>query len=308
MRPILEGLTSPDAIQSLEPVTGTYWETTIQRGLLTDDEILTALASRFRMKIANTAAVSSEARDAVPESLARKYQILPLTLSDSALEIATANPHDLDAERTLAFATGRTVKMSLASPIQILKRIDEVYRPEDVFEKILQSVGDKYDVQAEEAPEDDADLEGAAARAGDRPVIRLVDHIIAEGISSRGSDIHLEPEEGGVAVRYRIDGVLREAMVLPRAIGVSLVSRIKIMSNMDIADRMRPQDGRARVNVNGSRVDLRVSTLPRRMAKRSLSEFSTRARLCFHWRRSDSIPRSSSAFSSSSRCARDSYW
>jgi type II secretory ATPase GspE/PulE/Tfp pilus assembly ATPase PilB-like protein/CheY-like chemotaxis protein len=144
----------------------------------------------------------------------------------------------------------------------ILQRIEEVYRPDDVFEKILQSVGDKYDVQAEAVVEDDADLEGATARAGDRPVIRLVDHIIAEGISSRGSDIHIEPEEGGVAVRYRIDGVLREAMVLPRAVGVSLVSRIKIMSSMDIADRMRPQDGRARVTLNGSRVDLRVSTLP----------------------------------------------
>jgi type II secretory ATPase GspE/PulE/Tfp pilus assembly ATPase PilB-like protein/ActR/RegA family two-component response regulator len=262
LRPVLAGLLSVEAVEGLEPSNGSYWEAAVQRGLATDDEILTALASRFRMKLANVANVSTEAREKVPEALARKYRVLPLAVSDSVLDIATADPHDLDCERTLAFATGRTVRMSLAAPSAILRRIDEVYRPEDVFEKILQSVGDKYDVQAEEAPAEDVDLEGAAARAGDRPVIRLVDHIIAEGISSRGSDIHVEPEEGGVAVRYRIDGVLREAMMLPRAVGVSLVSRIKIMSNMDIADRMRPQDGRARVNVNGARVDLRVSTLP----------------------------------------------
>ncbi len=262
LRPTLETLVSADAVQSLEPVGRSYWESAVEKGLLTDDEILTALASRFRMKIANVASVSAEVREQIPEALARKYNILPLSLSDSILDIATANPHDLDCERTLAFATGRSVRMSLASPAVIERRLEEVYRPENVFEKILQSVGDKYDVTAEETSVEEADAEAAAAKAGERPVIRLVDHIIAEGISSRGSDIHLEPEEGGVAVRYRIDGVLREAMVLPRAIGVSLVSRIKIMSNMDIADRMRPQDGRARVTVNGSRVDLRVSTLP----------------------------------------------
>ena len=98
--------------------------------------------------------------------------------------------------------------------------------------------------------------------SSERPIIRLVDHIVAEGITSRASDIHLEPEEGGVAVRYRIDGVLRQTMILPRAAGIPLVSRIKIMSGLDIADRLRPQDGRARVAVNGVPVDLRVSTLP----------------------------------------------
>ena len=86
--------------------------------------------------------------------------------------------------------------------------------------------------------------------------------MLADGISSRASDIHVEPVEGGVVVRYRIDGVLRQVMKIPRSAGVPLISRIKIMSGLDIADRLRPQDGRARVSVNGSPVDLRVSTLP----------------------------------------------
>src|SRR5205823_2065455 len=100
------------------------------------------------------------------------------------------------------------------------------------------------------------------AEASQRPVVRLVDLIISEGILARSSDIHIEPEEGGVAVRYRIDGVLRQVMKIPRQAGLPLISRIKIMSSLDIADRLRPQDGRARVAVNGQPIDLRVSTLP----------------------------------------------
>src|SRR5437899_1642529 len=106
------------------------------------------------------------------------------------------------------------------------------------------------------------ELTVSAEEASQRPVVRLVDLIISEGILSRASDLHIEPEEGGVAVRYRIDGVLRQVMKIPRAAGIPLISRIKIMSQLDIADRLRPQDGRARVAVNGQPIDLRVSTLP----------------------------------------------
>ena len=101
-----------------------------------------------------------------------------------------------------------------------------------------------------------------AEEASQRPIIRLVDMMLADGVVSRASDIHVEPIEGGVVVRYRIDGVLRQVMKMPRNAGLPLISRIKIMSGLDIADRLRPQDGRARVSVNGEPVDLRVSTLP----------------------------------------------
>src|SRR5262249_19673853 len=113
---------------------------------------------------------------------------------------------------------------------------------------------------SDEAPPDEYNLTEAAA--SERPIVRLVDMILSEGIVSRASDIHIEPEEGGVAVRYRIDGVLRQQMKLPRSAGLPPISRIKIMSSLDIADRLRPQDGRARVAVNSQPIDLRVSTLP----------------------------------------------
>ena len=214
------------------------------------------------MKVANLSLVSQQARELVPEQLVRKYRVLPLQISDSILDIATADPHDLDCERTLAFALGRTVRMSLGSPTKILERLDEVYRPENVIEKILEGVTGNYDIESISESVDEAELNSGRDRATERPVIDLVNRIVAEGVQSRASDIHLEPEEGGVAVRYRIDGVLRQVMVLPKAAGIPLVSRVKIMAQLDIADRLRPQDGRARVAVSGNRVDLRVSTLP----------------------------------------------
>ncbi|HLA89361.1 MAG TPA: type II/IV secretion system protein [Gemmatimonadaceae bacterium] len=259
----LEGLVTPEQFAQLQSVREeSYWEAATRRGFTSDDLILTALSSRFRMKIANIAMVSQQAKELVPEQLVRKYRVLPLSISDSVLDIATADPHDLDCERTLAFALGRTVRMSLASPTKILERLDEVYRPENVIDAILEGMADKYDIESISESVDEAELDLGSKRAAARPVIQLVDRIVAEGIQSRASDIHLEPEEAGVAVRYRIDGVLRQVMILPKAAGIPLVSRVKIMAQLDIADRLRPQDGRARVAVSGNRVDLRVSTLP----------------------------------------------
>ena len=259
----LEGLLDAAQIEALRTKPPeSLWTETVQRGWLTDDAVVKAVAARFRMKVAELSGVSQQARELVPEALARKFRVLPLSISDSVLDIATSDPLDLDCERTLAFALGRTIRMSIAAPKRITDRIDEVYRPENVIEKILENVQGSYDVENINETVEEADIDINAARAGERPVIQLVDRILAEGIASRASDIHLEPEESGVAVRYRIDGVLRQAMVLPKAAGVPLVSRVKIMAQLDIADRLRPQDGRARVAVSGNRVDLRVSTLP----------------------------------------------
>jgi type II secretory ATPase GspE/PulE/Tfp pilus assembly ATPase PilB-like protein/ActR/RegA family two-component response regulator len=259
----LEGLVAPDQFAQLKATReDSYWEAATRRGYTTDDLILGELSKRFRMKIANLSLVSQQAKELVPEQLVRKYRVLPLQISDSILDIATADPHDLDCERTLAFALGRTVRMALASPTKIAERLDEVYRPENVIEKILEGVTGNYDIESISESAQDAELDLGVNRGTERPVIDLVNRIVAEAIQSRASDIHLEPEEGGISVRYRIDGVLRQTMVLPKAAGVPLVSRVKIMAQLDIADRLRPQDGRARVAVSGNRVDLRVSTLP----------------------------------------------
>jgi type II secretory ATPase GspE/PulE/Tfp pilus assembly ATPase PilB-like protein len=258
--PTLQALVDATSLEQLtKELPESLWEAAVTKGLTTDDDILAALAARFRMPIAQLATVEDPALQAVPESLARKYRILPLKVSNSTIDIATADPHDLDCERAIGFATGRSVRMNLAAPTRISDRLTEVYRPESSVEKLLEGMS-QYDVRLEEEATEDVDI--AASKASARPIIKLVDHIVAEGIQLRASDIHLEAQEGGIVVNYRIDGVLRQAMVLPRAVGIPLVSRVKIMAELDIADRLRPQDGRARVNVNGARVDLRVSTLP----------------------------------------------
>ena len=260
----LEGVITPELLEELrakaEP-NRTLWEMIVSRHIATDDGILEKLCTRYRMKIADVSTVDPKVKDTLPEQLVRRYRVLPVRVTDSFCEVATANPFDLDAEKSLAFATGREVRMLLLSPAKIAEKLDEMYRPDKTLDRLLENMEDSNDLihLAEEAPDE---LGASEEEASQRPVVKLVDLIISEGILSRASDIHIEPEEGGVAVRYRIDGVLRQQMKIPRAAGLPLISRIKIMSSLDIADRLRPQDGRARVAVNGQPIDLRVSTLP----------------------------------------------
>ncbi len=263
----LEELVGKDKLQEIraaEDVRESLWQTAVAAGVTADEEVLSALSRRFRLKLADMKQCERAALDAVPQEAARQYHILPLRITDSYLEIASSNPFDLDCEKTLAFATGREVRVVLASPSAIESKIEELYLPENVLEQLIEGMGgvEAEITQLDDAPELTDELSISAEEASQRPVVRLVDLIFSEGILARASDIHIEPEEGGIAVRFRIDGVLREHMKIPRAAGLPLISRIKIISGLDIADRLRPQDGRARVAVNGMPVDLRVSTLP----------------------------------------------
>ena len=260
--PTMETLISTADLQTLRGEAGedgSLWALAVGKKLTTDDQVVAAIAGRFRLPVADLSGMDFQIREAVPESLARKFNALPLRITDSYLEVAVANPFDIDAEKMLAFATGREVRMLLASPTRIRDKLEEVYRPEAFVSTLL---GDMEDVEIAQLQEEPEEPEVSAEEASQRPIIRLVDLLLSDGILSRASDVHVEPAEGGVVVRYRIDGVLRQVMKIPRAAGLPLISRLKIMSSLDIADRLRPQDGRARVVVNGSPVDLRVSTLP----------------------------------------------
>jgi type II secretory ATPase GspE/PulE/Tfp pilus assembly ATPase PilB-like protein/8-oxo-dGTP pyrophosphatase MutT (NUDIX family) len=259
--PILRDRLPRQAIDMLESkLDGSYWDAAVRGSILSDDEILQAVSAHTGVELATALLVSAEAREAVSEALARRFSILPLSLSESTLHIATADPFDIDCEKTLAFATSRRVRMSLSAPSRIRDSIEEVYAPVDRVSALIgRSASPTLDSVIEAVDATDSAIEDKDA---ERPIIKLVDHIVAGGIAQGASDIHLEAGESGIAVRYRVDGMLKDVMILPKAVGVTLVSRIKIMSQMDIADRLRPQGGRARVAINGARVDLRVSTLP----------------------------------------------
>ncbi len=261
--PSIETLLSAAAVETLRQEAGpnvSLWEMLVQRKQASDKDILGAIATRFRFPIADLTKTDVKLISAVPEQLARRFNVVPVGQTDSYLEVATANPFDIDAEKMLAFATGREVRMLLGSPSRIREKLDELYRETDtVVARLLAGMGGDFEVQQLKEEEENAASEEQASQ---RPILRLVDMMIADGVTNRASDIHVEPIEGGVVVRYRIDGVLRQAMKIPRTAGIPLVSRVKIMSGLDIADRLRPQDGRARVSINGEPIDLRVSTLP----------------------------------------------
>ncbi|HVE31918.1 MAG TPA: ATPase, T2SS/T4P/T4SS family [Gemmatimonadaceae bacterium] len=217
---------------------------------------VSSLARRFRLPIADLSRASAHAVGIVPEKWARRFHVLPLSATEHEILIATADPLDVDCERTLGFATGRHVRLAVADADEIGRRIDELYRAES-------PTGEPE--RALEVQHLGRDVEGAPLTPGDdggASISALVDELLAAGIASRASDIHIEAEEQGIAVRHRVDGVLAVVRHLPRSVGPALVSRIKILSGLDIADRLRPQDGRARIAVNGVAVDLRVSTLP----------------------------------------------
>ncbi len=266
----LEGLLTAELLEQLRGKADagrTLWEMVIAEKIATDAQIIDKLCHRFRLKVADVSQIDPTIREGVPEQLARRYRVLPLRLTDSYLELATANPFDLDAEKALAFATAREIRLLLLPPSKISEKLDEMYKPNKAIDKLLEGMGDA-DVLTTLPNVLPEELNVSEADASQKPVVRLVDMIISEGILSRASDIHVEPEEGGVAVRYRIDGVLRQVMKIPRQAGLPLISRIKIMSSLDIADRLRPQDGRARVAVNGQPIDLRVSTLPAQLGEK----------------------------------------
>jgi type II secretory ATPase GspE/PulE/Tfp pilus assembly ATPase PilB-like protein/CheY-like chemotaxis protein len=262
--PSIETLLPDEALKALREEEGpptSMWELLVKRKLASDEQILGAIAARFRFPVAELSKLDPKLNTTVPEQVARRFNVVPVRQTDSYLEVATANPFDIDAEKMLAFATGREVRMLLGSPSRIREKLDELYREtETAVARLLEGMGSDFEV--EQIREEEEANAASEEQASQRPILRLVDTMIADGITNRASDIHVEPIEGGVVVRYRIDGVLRQMMKIPKSAGVPLISRIKIMSKLDIADRLRPQDGRARVSVNGEAVDLRVSTLP----------------------------------------------
>src|SRR2546422_2978202 len=170
----LEGVVSPELLVELRAKAQpgqTLWETLVAQKIATDKQILTALSTRFRLKLAEGLDIDPSVKEKVPEQLARRFHVLPLRVTDSFLEIATANPFDLDAEKALAFATAREIRILLLAPSKISEKLDELYRPEKALDKVLQGLENSTDVQLveEAAPEE---LSVSAEEASQRPVVR----------------------------------------------------------------------------------------------------------------------------------------
>jgi type IV pilus assembly protein PilB len=190
----------------------------------------------------------------VQGDLASRYTLMPIEIRDGVLVVAMADPQNVLALDDLRIITGHDIRPAISTKDDILAAIDEYYKVaeegEDVIPALDDSVGDQDLDQLDDVTEE-------------APAVKLVNYIVQKAVADRASDIHIEPQENDLRVRFRVDGVLHEAMPpAPKAIQTSIISRFKIMAEMDIAESRKPQDGHCAINVMGRKVDFRVSTLP----------------------------------------------
>ncbi len=192
----------------------------------------------------------------VPPQTARLQGVLPLDFDGHVLRVAVANPLDPNVVDNLRFSTQKDVMIYVAPAAQIYSMIERFYGSEisDMEEVLASLAGDA----AKTSPGDVVDIEGASSA----PIVKYVNTVLAQAIQARASDIHFEPFENEFKIRYRVDGALYEMSPPPRSLATAIASRIKVMSNLNIAERRVPQDGRIQTTMAGRQVDLRVSTLP----------------------------------------------
>jgi type IV pilus assembly protein PilB len=213
----------------------------------------------------------------VPEELVRRHQAFPLARDGNVLYVAMADPSDVVALDDLRLATGCQVVPEVSSPEEVARAIQRWYGAPGVEEAARAAAS-----FTPEEPEEDADP--------DAPVVRLVDGLIAQAVAEGASDLHLEPERGRTVVRLRVDGVLRDVMEVPKRLHPAVVTRVKVMAGLDIAERRVPQDGRVRLR-DPRPVDVRVSVLPAVHGEAVVMRVLDTARVVPAWSRWATSPR-----------------
>jgi type IV pilus assembly protein PilB len=234
---------------------------------LVSEEVLAATFAQWlklpHVRIASTT-VEPDAIKKIGEDLARKHVCLPLRVEGKSLALAMANPADYDVIQDVQFVCGLTVHPVVATRTEILDGIDQYYATEGQLEEFLAKISDTTDLSILAQEQEEVDLQQLTSRsAADLPpVIKVCNLILQDAIKAHASDIHVEPRLTGLHVRLRVDGVLRDHLQTPKWLHPPVVSRLKILADLDIAERRLPQDGRIKVQFQGKPLDIRVSTLP----------------------------------------------
>ena len=239
----------------------------IDLGYVNDVLLADVVADQMRLSTIDLAPVTigADVLARVPRDLALRTRCLPVTVEGRELSVATSDPTDVHALDQIAFKTGLRVKPVVCAEGDLVAALERHYAPDEMVpftSTDTVTIADQFEILdgAEDAaagPEDDLIQAAHAA-----PVVRLVNSIFVDAIQSGASDIHIEPQQKGVNLRYRVDGVCRLVLTMPKRSQAKIVSRIKIAAHMDIAERRKPQDGRTRILLGGESYDLRVSTLP----------------------------------------------
>jgi type IV pilus assembly protein PilB len=236
-------------------------------GFLGEDELLDFLSRKYGIPVINLERIEvpDEVTRLVRREIVQKYQVFPIRQVGNTMTLALSDPTIVLAIDDVQFATGLHVVPVLSPEAAIRDAIERHYRDhspariDDILKTEQQSGADAIELVEKSSKVDITEL---GEQAGAAPVIRIVNLIMADAIRKRASDIHLEPHDGLFQVRYRIDGVLHDVMAAPKQMEAAILSRVKIMANMDIAERRLPQDGRISVKMANTEVDLRVSSLP----------------------------------------------
>ncbi|MEO2068118.1 MAG: type IV-A pilus assembly ATPase PilB [Desulfurobacteriaceae bacterium] len=237
----------------------------------TEEELLELLSKFFKVPAVDLRKVqiSSDVIKIVPRATAEKFLLIPFGKSGPILKVAMSDPSDIQTREKIRFSTGHRVQPYVAIPFRIKEKLQEVYgeAEEEVFSSLSEELLKKdlsKEIEAETVPHEEnvVSLDNIKALATQAPIVRLVNAIIAEALRRGTSDIHIEPFEKELRVRYRIDGILQVVGKYPPEIKEAVAARFKVMSNLDIAEKRLPQDGRMRVKFKGRDIDFRVSTVP----------------------------------------------
>jgi type IV pilus assembly protein PilB len=240
----------------------------LDNNLVDERDMLGAISKEMRIPPIDLAKVNvgDEAREALPQDLATYYGVVPLSKIENILTLAVANPFDVLKLDDVRIVTGCEIRPVVASARSINEAIDRLYNQrQQEMEAMFSDMEGGTGLEQVVETDDTGELDLSALSSGDEeasPVIKLVNVLLADAIRSKTSDIHIEPLERRIRVRYRQDGVLREVMSPPKRMLGAIISRIKIMSDLDIAERRRPQDGKFQMRMDGRQVDFRVSILP----------------------------------------------
>jgi type IV pilus assembly protein PilB len=228
----------------------------VDLGMVTESQLVAALAQQIGLPFVDLTEypVDGSAVASISPAVAKRHAALPIGYEDGRLLVAMADPANVFAVDDIRSITGREVRPVVATKADLLAAIDRFHRSDDFLDELTTSIDVSED--------DENDLTKVKEIVDDAPIVKFVNLLITQAIADRASDIHIEPTERDLRVRFRIDGVLHEMMRSPKSIQAGVLSRLKIMAELDIAERRVPQDGRLSVQTGGRKIDLRVATLP----------------------------------------------
>jgi type IV pilus assembly protein PilB len=265
---VKRGVIGPDQLKEAQHLgNSTVEEALAKLGYAEPEEIMKAKAEQFGMDFIELREIEIPASviELVPESLARENVVMPLSQENGAIKVIMHNPLDFETIDKLRFVLNREIEVALAPKEAIVEAINRYYGSTSGETESVDSMLMEFTDTAIDYSEDSGGSRSSNTNSleeGDAPVIRLVHLVIQEAVNMRASDIHIEPFANRVRIRYRIDGVCMERESPPRRLLGSIVSRIKIMGSIDIAEKRRPQDGRIKIHVAGKDIDMRVSIIP----------------------------------------------